>query len=78
MSQSARFLSSDAGRIVVDTTGLTGLFDMEVTFAPDPEPGSGEVSVFTAVQAQLGLRLVDRRREIPTLVIDAVERQSPN
>src|SRR5688572_12326985 len=62
-------LTSNAGRPVVDRTGLTGAFDFELEFAserrqprpdaaPDPSPAP---SVFTAVQEQLGLKLEPRK-----------------
>ena len=51
----ANILQRDAGRPVVDRTGIEGLldFDLEWSAAPN-EPGP---SIFTAVQEQLGLKL---------------------
>ena len=55
-------LYGQVGRRVVDKTGLTGLYDMDLVWAPDPlangVPDSSGPSVFTALQEQLGLRLV--------------------
>jgi uncharacterized protein (TIGR03435 family) len=78
MPELATILTPYAGRIVVDGTGLSGLFDMEVSFSQDPQPGSDAVSIFTAVQEQLGLRLQERRTDARVLVIDHVERPAPN
>ena len=77
MSQVASVLSQFAGRMVVDETGLSGLFDIEIR-VPSDEQLSSAASVFTAVQEQLGLKLEARRTDIPVLVIDRVERPTPN
>ena len=68
-----------AGRPVVDMTGLTGLFDLDLKFTPDdaPDPASG-ASVFTAVQEQLGLRLEPRQAPANVFVIESVERPTPD
>jgi uncharacterized protein (TIGR03435 family) len=84
MADLARNLSSLAGRSVVDKTGLTGSFDLDLTWAPDPisqpeGPGatpraaSDSPSLFTAVQEQLGLKLDSQRAPIETLIIDSAE-----
>ena len=77
MSQVASVLSQFAGRMVVDETGLSGLFDIEIR-VPSDEQLSSAASVFTAVQEQLGLKLEARHTDIPVLVIDRVERPTPN
>jgi uncharacterized protein (TIGR03435 family) len=63
--------------MVVDETGLPGMFDMEIR-VPEDEQLSSAASVFTAVQEQLGLRLEARRADVPVLVIDSIERPTPN
>ena len=72
---------------VVDKTGLTGSFDAELQYAPatgtrgptDPAPpGSDGASLFTAVQEQLGLRLEPSKTSIDVLVIDYIERPTPD
>jgi uncharacterized protein (TIGR03435 family) len=78
MSEMAEVLTPYVGRMVVDGTGLSGLFDMEVSFSQDPQPESDAVSIVTAVQEQLGLRLQERRTDARVLVIDRVERPAPN
>jgi len=77
MSRIAVNLSTFARRMVVDETGLSGLFDMELR-VPQDEQLSSTASVFTAVQEQLGLKLEARRADIPVLVIDRIERPTPN
>ncbi len=86
MEQLARNLGGGVGRIVVDKTGLTGYYDLNVTFTPEPgqpqAPGApapqpadpSAPSLFTALQEQLGLKLEPVREPIEVLVIDRVER----
>jgi uncharacterized protein (TIGR03435 family) len=76
---------TETRRPVVDRTGLTGAFDGELTFAPQPLPGlppppvsPDAVSVFTALQEQLGLKLEAGRGPVPVLVIDNAEKPSEN
>jgi len=78
LTELIRILSLRAGRPVVDATGLTGAFDLDVKFTPDDSADpAGGASLFTAVQEQLGLRLEPRRAPINVLVIDSVERPAP-
>jgi uncharacterized protein (TIGR03435 family) len=61
----ARNLSGNLGSPVVDLTGIQGLFDLTLEWAPDSsdtaEPSAGP-SIFTALQEQLGLKLEAQRR----------------
>ena len=69
-------------RPVLDQTGLTGLYDVNIEATPEfrfnksSEPG--DVSVFTAVQEQLGLKLQPGRAQIEVLVIDHIEKPADN
>jgi uncharacterized protein (TIGR03435 family) len=84
-------LSGQVGRIVVDRTGLTGAFDFDLEFAPEPagNPAGGAAptpspaatdrpSLFTAVEEQLGLKLQPQRAPIEVTVIDRVEPPTEN
>jgi uncharacterized protein (TIGR03435 family) len=83
----APLLSGVVGRLVIDRTGLEGRYDMELTWTPDqrrapsadgvpnPEPG---VSIFTALQEQLGVRLTGERGPVDVLVIDRIEPPTEN
>ena len=83
-------LSSRVGRKVIDETGLSGEWDWDLEWSPGPSepvfPGgitaepapSDRPSIFAAVQEQLGLRLESGRAPLDVLVIDAIERPSPN
>jgi len=86
MAQLANSLSMPARRVVLDRTGLTGNFDVDLQWTPDqmPQtpPGAPELppidpngpSLFTAVQEQLGLKLDSQRGPVSVLVIDRAER----
>ena len=83
-SRLAEYLQTDVSRVVIDKTGLTGSFDIELTFEDDSfalPPGATRregVSVFTALQEQLGLKLESARGPVEVLVIDSVERPTPD
>jgi len=87
LSLLANGLSRMTGRMVVDRTGLTGNFDLTLTFAaeqrsqasPDlPAPDPSAPSLFTALQEQLGLKLESTKGPVDVLVIDHVERPTPD
>jgi len=75
-------------RPVVDETGLAGRYDFDLEWAPDETQFGGEVPtasaeaqsapLFTAVQEQLGLKLVATRGPVEALVVDKAERPSAN
>jgi len=65
------------GRPVVDATGLTGPFDLDLKWAPDPLISPDGFSLFTAIQDQLGLRLEPRTAPMEVLVIESAERPMP-
>jgi uncharacterized protein (TIGR03435 family) len=87
--QVAPFLSQEVGRKVINMTGLPGKYDFGLDWVPEQQisgnateaPASVEssgVSIFTAVQEQLGLRLEPRKGEVEMLVVDDVEQPSEN
>jgi uncharacterized protein (TIGR03435 family) len=78
----ATSISSWADRVVVDRTGLTGKFDWDLQWAQEPltpdttrAPG---LSLFTALQEQLGLRLDSQRGLVDVFVVAAAERPRPD
>jgi uncharacterized protein (TIGR03435 family) len=81
-------LGGITGRSVVDRTGLTGAWDLELLFAPDPGRGTpppdappadpDAPSLFTALQEQLGLKLESTKAPIEVLVIDSIEHPTPD
>jgi uncharacterized protein (TIGR03435 family) len=90
LSQLVASLSGNLQRVVVDRTGLTGNFDLDLTWTPDqmPQqqgprpPGAPDLppidpngpSLFTAVQEQLGLKLESTKGPVDVLVIDRAEK----
>jgi uncharacterized protein (TIGR03435 family) len=79
-------------RPVVDQTGLTGKFDFRLTWTPDEtqfgavggyRPTAAEnpdaaPDLFTAIQAELGLKVLPTKAPVDVLVIDHIERPSAN
>lgn len=82
----ANYLSNPLSRTVVDKTGITGEFQVQLTFAPDTPTGPTDGATaadlgpdfFTAIQEQLGLKLESAKGPVESLVIDHVERPSEN
>lgn len=81
-----RQLSLVVRRPVVDETGLSGQFDLDVFFSPEgqggalvgPPPVSDAPALVTALQDDLGLKLDARRGPVDVLVVDGIERPSEN
>lgn len=85
MGNLAIYLASNVVQnVVVDRTGLTGFFALDLEWTPDraPLPLNGDTtpapsdrpSIFGALQDQLGLKLETERGAVEVLVIDHVER----
>ena len=91
LSTLTQMLSQFTQRVVIERTGLEGNFDIDMTFTPErmppgaPPPGAPPLtidpngpSLFTALQEQLGLKLESERAPVEVLVIDHVERPTPD
>ena len=89
MSELADQLSAQLNRTVINGTELKDKYDMQLTYASDqdqPAPGYGQSaaqpdagpSIFTAMQDQLGLKLVAEKGPVEMIVIDHIEPPSPN
>lgn len=72
-------LPSAAGRTVIDKTGLQGPYALKLEWNPDPNGAPGDrVTIFTALQEQFGVRLQAARAPLEVLVIDKLERPTPD
>jgi uncharacterized protein (TIGR03435 family) len=93
MSQFVTQLSQLTSRIVVDRSGLTGGYDIDLKWTPTPDqlpqgpppPGfepppidPNGPSLFTALEEQLGLKLETQRGPVDVLVIDRIEQPTEN
>lgn len=76
-------MNSFLDRPVVDKTGLSGTYDLRLTYTPQTRanlasPDAGDLSIFTAVQDQLGLKLEAQKAMVEVLVIDHMEKPAEN
>jgi TolA-binding protein len=71
MQQLAAFLSMSTGRMVLNKTGLQGVYDFTLSWTP----GDSQ-SIIPAVQEQLGLQLNPQTAPIEKLIIDSAEKPS--
>lgn len=70
-------LSAITGRPVLDRTKLPGRYDISARWALDHPADTGP-SLETALQEQLGLKLKPEMTTLQMLVIDGVQRPTPN
>jgi uncharacterized protein (TIGR03435 family) len=73
MGSFAGSLAHVLGYQVVDRTGLTGAFDIDLKWTPEDSKEAG-LSLFTAIQEQLGLKLEPGKAPVEVLVVDHAER----
>jgi uncharacterized protein (TIGR03435 family) len=93
MTELVSMLTQETGRTVLDKTGLAGKYDISLKWTPDEEsaqmPNATEsqqgnpsdvsgTSIFTALQEQLGLKLESQKGPVEGLVMDHLEKPSPN
>jgi len=89
MTAFAGWLTRQVGRRVVDLTGLTGFYEVQLEWTPDQTAlpdhdgaaplDSGGPSIFTALREQLGLKLESRKNHpIEMLIIDHAEKPGAN
>lgn len=91
MSQLASSLAPLVHRLTTDKTNMPGAFNVELRWTPEqalptmtdnPLPAVAsdvpELSIFTALQEQLGLRLAEDKDSVKVLVVDHVEEPSEN
>ncbi len=80
MPHFAEVLSRQMDLPVVNRTGLDGVFNLKLQWAPEYARQTHDTTptIYTAIQEQLGLRLRAEKMPIDVLVIDHVERPSEN
>jgi uncharacterized protein (TIGR03435 family) len=89
MAQLANFLVPAVGRTTIDKTGVKGLYDVDLVWTPDPPAGApvaadatpndgASPSIFTAVQEQLGLKLVSDKALVDMLIVDRANEPTEN
>ncbi len=78
-SELAEWLAPYVGWSVIDRTGLTGKFDVDLAFDPGGLSVTSEgVPVFAALPEQLGLKLDSGREMVDVLVIDSADMPTPD
>ena len=91
ISQLAGFLTFDLQQTVTDKTGLAGNYEIVLEWAPDvsqaqptqpgasyPQSDPNGPSLQTALEEQLGLKLVSTKTPVDFIVIDHIEEPFPN
>jgi len=78
------------GRVVINKTGLTGNYDFTLKWTPEsvtpalssaagaPAPDNSEPGLLTALEDQLGLKLVAQKGSVETLVVESIDRPTAN
>jgi uncharacterized protein (TIGR03435 family) len=76
----AMMLEGPLDRLVIDKTGIAGLYVFSLEWAPDDTPAdlATSPSLFTAIQEQLGLRLQSATGPVEMLIIDHAEKPTEN
>ena len=87
ISELARLLQAEVRRTIVDKTGLTGTYDVDLEterpapgLTPPDQPATPReaLSLFTALEEQLGLKLQSERGPVEVLVLDHAEPPTPD
>jgi uncharacterized protein (TIGR03435 family) len=78
ISALVEYLEFNGSQPIVDRTGLTGNFDIELTYWPEGSIDAVGPLMAEALRDQLGLRLIPQRAPVDVLVIDRVQRPTGN
>ncbi len=76
MASFAETMSGQVHRPVLDKTGMAGNYNFQLTWTRDDVPAVDDAAappLFTALEEQLGLKLVPTRGPVKTLVIDRAD-----
>jgi uncharacterized protein (TIGR03435 family) len=90
ITQLSSMLANTLGRTVIDKTGLTGNYDVRLSWTPEPgqgglvggggappppvDPDAAAPSIFTAIQEQLGLKIDSGKGPVEVYVIERAEK----
>jgi len=79
MNKLAMLMSRMTRMPVIDNTGLNGFYEIKLQWSPEDIKGKSEEiplgpSIFTAVEEQLGLKLLWKKGPIEILVVDRAEK----
>jgi len=78
ISELAAALSRNLGAPVQDMTGIAGNFDIDVLIENDPLDPKSSAFLIEAVQRELGLKLERTKAPMNVLVVDHIEKPTPN
>ena len=80
LSSFANFLSGQVRRIVIDRTNLDGVWDFTLKWTPNDaqQTDPDRPLIFTALEEQLGLKLESTTAPVDVLVVERVERPTPD
>jgi uncharacterized protein (TIGR03435 family) len=80
MAEFTKRLAAVVGRPVLDKTGFTGTFDVQLEFAPDDAHATDPArpDIFAAIEEHLGLKLTAAKGPVEVLVIDHAEKPTAN
>jgi uncharacterized protein (TIGR03435 family) len=73
-----QLVASQIGAPIADETMLSGAFDVSLRWSSGTQSTDDAPVISTALQEQLGLRLVRREISIEVLVVDHIERPEPD
>jgi uncharacterized protein (TIGR03435 family) len=80
LSTLAAMLADSLDRTVVDETHLPGYFSFDLRWNPDDDAGADSQypNLFSAIEEQLGLKIVAGKGPVDVLAIDTIDLPSPN
>jgi uncharacterized protein (TIGR03435 family) len=80
--QVARTFAAVLGRVVVDETGIKGMFDIRLDLDLTPPEGAPALSlgdtIMTSLREQIGLRFEERKGPAEVLIVDRAEKPGEN
>jgi len=74
IAQLAQMLANQLHQAVIDATGLSGKYEIGLTWVPGDAPDNPGPTIFAALQEQLGLKLESKKGMVEILVVDHVEK----